>query len=110
MIKEFIGSVIQNLYGATQPYLMMSPQPVMYGPGPMPPEPPIEKISIFLPFLFCILIPVILLTGVFAFAKMKRLSNEKRMGIAILVLSIYLIVLLSAVVIIYVLGLTPIYS
>ena len=111
MIKKLIGSVAQNLYGATQPYAIAPPE---YGPPP--PEtmygspPPIDipteippKMSIFLPVLFLILIPIILLVGVFALAKKKQFSKKERIWAAIIVISIYFIVLISAIVTVYVL-------
>jgi len=113
MIKKLISSVVQGLYGATQPFATASveyggppPEPVpMYG-SPSPIDIPAEippKMSVFLPFLFLILIPIILLVGVFALAKKKQFSKKERIGAAIIVLSVYFVVLISAIAMIYVL-------
>jgi len=49
----------------------------------------------FLYFLFLLIIPVILIVGVLAFAKKKQFSKKERIWTCVIVLSIYFVVLIG---------------
>ena len=96
MLEKFIRLMEQGVpvpeYGVPMPIT-----PVYGVPGPL--ESPTRELFLSNLFLLLILIPIILLVGVFALAKKKQFSKKERLWAVAIVLSIYLIVLIGAVVI-----------
>ena len=83
-------------------YGVPTPDPMritaLYG-VPVPLESPTRELFLSNLFLLLILIPIILLVGVFALAKKKQFSKKERIWAVAIVLSIYFIILIGAVII-----------
>jgi len=87
------GGLFQPEYGVTGP-MYGPPTTSLYG---VPSNPGRVFWQYFLAFVFLILIPVILLVGVLAFAKKKQFSKKERIWSVVVVLGIYFAVLIGVV-------------